>query len=301
MSELVRLGRELVQPADALATLGDRCAAYLPVLPRGTVIGGLTSGREHGLWLPAPGPGELPEFVLTRPGARPRQLAHSERGGIVVRRRSLAAHEMTVVNGLPAQSVERTWVDLAERLSLPDLVAAGDSALRGGSTHERLAAAVQTGRRRRGIVRARQALQLLDARSRSRPESHLRCALVCGGLPWPEVNVAITNRNGEWLAEPDLHYRFAKLVLEYNGADHAELGRMRRDITREIDIEEDGWKVVVFGPAEVFGHPWRIVPHVRALLDARAPGWSHEHSSQPEPARTSPSEQAFPSSGGLGR
>ena len=129
------------------------------------------------------------------------------------------------------------------------------------------------GRGQRGIRRAREALELLDGRSASRPESRLRCVLVAGGLPAPEVNATVLDRHGGWLAQPDLLYRRARLGIEYNGRDHSDVPRMRRDITRTLDLEREGWHVVVFGPAEVFRRPDSVLAHVRALLDARDPGW----------------------------
>lgn len=273
MSELVRLARGLHRPPGAVASLAGRCAAYVDILPAGAVVGGITAARLHGLWLPQQPEGELAEFVLTRPGLRPSQFAGSRRRELRVRRRSLQAGDVVVVEGLPLISMPRSWVDLGESLSLEDVVAAGDSALRSGATPDQLADAVQVARGRRGVARARQALALLDRRSRSRPESHLRCAVVLGGLPRPEVNQAIYNDFGEWLAEPDLHYKRARLALEYNGAGHADVPRMRKDITRAIDVDKGGWKSVVFGPAEVFGRKWEIAPYVRTLLDERDPGW----------------------------
>ena len=273
MSDLVRLSRGVHRPASQLAELGDRCAAFLDVLPPGTVVGGITAARLHGLWLPAAVPDEPLELVITRPGVRPHELAGSRRRELTVRRRALRPAEVGAVDGLPVTGAARTWVDLAATLPLPDLVAAGDSLLRGGAGTDELATAVRDAFRCRGVRAARQALALLDARSRSRPESHVRCALVLAGLPRPEVNVAIHTEHGEWLAEPDLHYRRARVALEYNGAAHADLDRMRRDITRTLDLSEHGWEVVVLGPAEVFGRPWRMVAHVRMLLDRRDAGW----------------------------
>jgi hypothetical protein len=185
----------------------------------------------------------------------------------------LRRHEWLILDGLPVTSAERTWVDLAESLSLFDLVAAGDCILRRGGDLAKLATAVRSARRRRGIVRAREALALLDGRSASRPESHLRCILVTGGLPRPKVNTAIYDDHGGWLAEPDLHYARARLAIEYNGAGHADPRRMRKDITRELDVEHLGWRVVVFGPAQVFGGRDVAAAHVRAVLDERDPGW----------------------------
>jgi very-short-patch-repair endonuclease len=112
---------------------------------------------------------------------------------------------------------------------------------------------------------------MLDPRSRSRPESHLRVALVTAGLTMFDVNRAVQDDTGEWLAEPDLSCRPAKLALEYQGADHAELVRMRKDITRQTDLRRWGWIVLAYGPAQVFARPWEIAPEVRRLLAERAP------------------------------
>jgi hypothetical protein len=236
------------------------------------VIGGRSAALLHSLWLPASDVDRV-EAIICRGGARPHELAASRRREVWARRRSLRPDERTIVAGLPVTSEARTWVDIAETLSVEDLVAAGDSVLRGATGLSELEAAVRAAVGRRGVLRAREALPLLDARSRSRPESHLRCALVRRGLPVPEVNAAIYTPHGEWLAEPDLHYRQARLALEYNGAEHAQPGRMRRDITRELDVERNGWLSLVFGPAEVFGRPDELASLVRAVLDVRDPGW----------------------------
>jgi hypothetical protein len=179
--------------------------------------------------------------------------------------------EVELLDGLPVTTAARTWVDLGERLSLADLIAAGDSVLRGQVSIDELDAMARRAVHRRGIVRVRTALPLLDKRSRSRPESHLRYALFAGGLPKPEVNEPIYNADGEWLGEPDLSYEDVKLAIEYNGAEHAKTKRMRRDITRGVDIgSRGGWHTVTFGPAEVFGRPDEAAAYVRDLRRERA-------------------------------
>ncbi len=158
------------------------------------------------------------------------------------------------VDGLDVTCIERTWIDIAERLTLLDVVAAGDSALRGGAGTDSLADAVGRGRGRRGVRAARAALTLLDARSRSRPESHLRAGFVLRGLVPSGVNQPVFDDLGQWLAEPDLSFDDARLAVEYNGADHATTDRMRRDMTRQVDLgDRGGWQTVAFGPAQVFG------------------------------------------------
>jgi hypothetical protein len=186
-------------------------------------------------------------------------------------RRVLTDGDRALVNGVPVMSLERTWIDLAPLLSIPDLVAAGDSALRAGATIDALADVIRRSRHLRGVRRAREALPLLDARSRSRPESHLRVAATAPDLPRFEVNEPIHRDESGWLAEPDLSLEEAKLALEYQGKDHAEVVRMRRDITREVDMRRDRWLTLEYGPAEVFGRPWQIAPELRAVIGERAP------------------------------
>jgi hypothetical protein len=273
MDELIRVSHGLVKPRDAVGTLADRCAAFLEVLPAGAVVGGATAAALSGLWLPPWVEDQAPEIWLTRPVAKPRDYAHSRRPEFRCRRRSVRADDIAIVEGLPVVSVARTWVSLAESLRVEDLIAAGDSAVRALGGSEELERALSRAAGLRGVVRARQALPLLDGRARSRPESHLRSVLVLAGLPKPEVNVAISDVHGQWLAEPDLVYRRARLALEYNGALHADVDRMRRDISRQLDVEAGGWRTLTFGPGEIFGFPWRIPPIVRTLLDRRDPSW----------------------------
>lgn len=253
--------------------LAGRCRAMLGALPPGTVVAGIAAARLHGLWLPASRPAERIEVILRRAAHVPRELPSSRRCEIRARRRAVGRAELDVIDGVPVTCEARTWVDLAEVLSRADLVAAGDSVLRGSATARELELFVREARGRRGVVAAREVLPLLDERSRSRPESHLRFRLVEAGLPAPEVNRAIHDEHGQWLAEPDLHYREAKLALEYDGAVHAGVERMRKDITRGLDVVRAGWLTLTFGPDQVFGRPDEVVALVRTFLSARDPRW----------------------------
>lgn len=277
--------RGVWRPADAVEDLAGRCAALLSICPEGTVIAGVAAARLHGLWLPSLNDPPI-EVILRRDAQVPRRHAGSRRREVRARRRTLRPGEIVNVDGLPVTSEARTWLDLAETLSMPDLIAAGDSALRGAATLADLGAVLAQAFHRRGVVRGRAALKLLDARSRSRPESHLRYALVSSGLPAPEVNKAIYTNTGEWLAEPDLHYGEARLALEYNGADHAEPDRMRRDLTRDVDIQHrGGWRIVAFGPAEVFRRPEQTAAFVRELLRECAPQLLRRRPAEPVRSR----------------
>ena len=270
MQQLVRVTRGVWRPPATVSELAGRAAALLGAAPPGSVIGGRAAATLHGLWLPDDPIDRID--ILLRAGVHPPERhAGSRRRELRGRRRQVQPDEVEVLDGLPVARAPRTWVDLAEELSMPDLVAAGDSALRGPVSVEEMQLMVKRAAHRRGVVAARAALPLLDRRSRSRPESHLRYALVSGGLPKPEVNKPIHDDVGQWLFEPDLSYDDVRLAIEYNGALHAELNRMRRDMTRSVDVGVRGrWHTVAFGPAEVFGRPDVVAAYVRLLRRERA-------------------------------
>jgi hypothetical protein len=269
VTELIRVTRGVWRAPDVVADLMGRVAAVLAACPDGTVVAGRSAARLHGLWLPE-SPDEPIEVIVHRDEPVPASRPGSRRRELRARRRVLLADEITYLDGIALTTEARTWLDLAERMGTADLIAAGDSALRGAATPDELVRVVRRGTHRRGIVRARAALPLLDARSRSRPESHLRYALVSSGLPEPAVNQPIYSASGEWLAEPDLSYDDVRLAIEYNGADHSSVDRMRRDITRELDVAfRGGWRTVTFGPVEVFRRPDQVVALVRQLRRER--------------------------------
>jgi hypothetical protein len=270
-TEIDEDARERVRAAAELEELMARCAAALTTAADDTVISSITAARVHGLWLP-PGLPDNTHLACAEPDTRSSTMTRSRRRVFAAHRHQLRPEDRVRARGLEVMSISRTWLDLARQLSLPDLVAAGDSALRTGATVEDLEELIKRSGRMRGIRVARAALVLLDPGSRSRPESHLRVAISTTGLPRFEVNVSVYRDGGRgWLAEPDLSLAEAKIALEYQGADHATVRRMRKDISREVDLRREGWQVRSFGPAEVFGSPWEIAPEVRGLIRDRAP------------------------------
>ncbi len=265
----VRIARRCWLPEQFAGDFAARCAAAVESCADDTVVGYLTAARLHGLWLP-----RLPDeihLVTARPERASRSMTRTQRPEFRAHRRTLTSADRTLLDGVPITSLARTWVDLSSYLDLADLVAAGDSALRSGVSLEELADAVGRSAHLRGVRRARVALPLLDARSRSRPESHLRVAATAPDLPRFEVNMPVYRDEGGWLAEPDLSLAEAKIALEYQGVDHADVDRRRSDITRATDLRRDRWLVIEYGPAEVFGRPWQIAPGLRVEIRERAP------------------------------
>lgn len=266
---LVRLARGLRVPEAAATDPVSRLAALHTLLPPDAVFSDRTAAELHGLWLPGTTT-TRPHVTVPARSAPPASTNAPKRPELLAHRRTLSGAEIVVVAGIRVTSLDRTWCDLAETLSLPDLVAAGDSALQRGVSPADLADALDRRRGRRGRCLAREALPLLTARSRSRPESHLRVGLVAAGLPLPLVNTAVHDEHGQWLAEPDLAYPEARLAIEYQGAHHAEPGQLGRDLTRTLELQRAGWLVLAYGARDL-RQVGTIAADVRAVLADRAP------------------------------
>ncbi|MCW2496282.1 hypothetical protein [Jatrophihabitans sp.] len=265
----VRLARGcwVVEP-DA-SELDGTCAAVLRSCNADAVIVSTTAARLYDLWLP-----DVPDEIhvaTVLPDRAGRDMRRPQRREFVAHRWTAPSHDVSLVRGVPVTTPARTWRDLASVLGLPALVAAGDSVLRMGVPFEELEEVVRRTARHRYVRRSRAALELLDARSASRPESHLRVAISAPGIPRFAVNEDVYRDRGGWLARPDLSHAEARIALEYQGLDHADPERMRRDLSRAADLRDEGWLVLAYGPAEVFGRPWQIETEVRLAVRARAP------------------------------
>jgi hypothetical protein len=246
----------------------ERCAVALDSMPADTVLSHRSAAAVWGLWIPP-----FTDVEVTTPARSvgSRYTTSVQRAAVVAHRRLLAPDDVAVVHGLPVTGLVRTWLDLAPLLDTYDLVAAGDRALQLGADVAELAARAQTSKRVRGVRRSRTAAALLHPGSRSRPESRIRAALVLAGLPMPEVNQPIFDEYGQWLAEPDLHYKAARLAIEYNGSDHATLERMRKDASRTLDMQRADWIVRVYTAIDAYRRLEDIVADTREVLLRRAP------------------------------
>jgi hypothetical protein len=265
----IHLAHHCYLPDGAADDLGATCAIVLESSAPDSTIVGFTAAQLHGLWLPQR---DEPIHIATAvPELAGRAMTRTRRPQFRAHRRELVGEDRAVVNGVQTLTLARTWRDLAAVLTLPDLVAAGDCALRFGARIEEIVAVIARSRGQRGARNAKAALPLLDARSRSRPESHLRVAITGPDMPRFEVNVSIYRPEGGWLAEPDLSLEEALIALEYQGSDHGKVKRMRKDITRFTDMRRSTWLTIPYGPSEVFGQPYLIKPEVREWIRVRAP------------------------------
>ncbi|MCU1592533.1 MAG: hypothetical protein JWP11_3789 [Frankiales bacterium] len=170
----------------------------------------------------------------------------SERADVKVHRTPVEPDEVLHIDGLGVTDGPRTFVDLAGWLDLEQLVAVGDVVLR-RYDNEALRAAVDRRARRKGIVRARKALPLLDGRAASPAESRARLRLHAAGFHRLEHGVVVRDDGGGWLAEPDLADEGARVAVQHDGLVHltGDPGRRRKDLQRDEVTRQAGWQVVV--------------------------------------------------------
>ncbi|GAB3128089.1 hypothetical protein GCM10027056_28810 [Glaciibacter psychrotolerans] len=193
---------------------------------------------------------------------------------VVGHRLSLQPGDLVTWNGMRLTSPSRTWLDLATVLTPPDLVAAGDFLVRRRhgvvSVADLQDAAARFGGRR-GRTTFRAALPLLRDGAESRRESLLRVIIVQAGLPEPLCNLNVYAPDGRFIARPDLLYPRYKVIVEYHGDQHrTDLRQWRRDIQRNGDLEDHGWKIVQFTMADL-DTPAALIARIRTRL--RASGW----------------------------
>ena len=195
--------------------------------------------------------------------------------GVVGHSMRIRPEEIVLWRGLRFTDPARTWLDLAARLALVDLVAAGDHLVQWRqplATLDELADAVARYPSRRGLALARAALPLIRTRSESRRETKLRVLIVLGGLPEPECNLNIYDPWGRLLARADLSYPEFRLLLEYQGDHHrTDRAQWRRDIRRVGSLEDHGWQMLQFTDDDL-QDPSALIARIELRLRAR--GWT---------------------------
>jgi hypothetical protein len=176
---------------------------------------------------------------------------------------------------LPVVSILDAWCQCAGLLSLDELVIAGDHIVGGRYPQKtvdqlRQAAAMEKGAR--GFRSLASAAELVRPGLESPRETELRLLLVRGGLPEPELNVDVFGSDGRFIGRGDLLYRAAKVLVEYDGSQHADDRRQfHRDVDRLEDFAVDGWRVVRVLKEHMNGNRADIVVRVHRALTLQ--GW----------------------------
>jgi hypothetical protein len=247
-----------VSVRDEVATEAD---AALLLLPNEAVLSHATAAQLRGLPVP---PCSTVHVTLPPQTGRPRMR------GVRVHEAAVSA---AVHDGRPLTTPEENFVELAECLTLVDLVVLGDAMVRRGlTTCLRLRAAVATTTRRRGIRLARRAAELVRADVDSPQETRVRLLVVLAGLPEPQPGFVIRDDLGEWLGAVNLAYGDYRIVIEYHGDVHRKkAGRWRSDVAKAELLRGLGWTVIIL-TSEDLDRPDRTLDRIlRALREAGHP------------------------------
>ena len=260
-SDLQRPFRGVRVDSTAPLTLRERCLALQTRLAPDARFHGITAAALLGVPLPL----ELelsPALHVAVPAPRRAPTGRNVRG------HSLAATpgEVLVRHSLRVSTPERTWCELGEALSLPDLVAAGDFLIHWRlpfTTVAKLQTAVDGYPGRRGLRTLRAALALLNDRSESASESVLRVVLVQGGIRDLEANLPIRTTDG-YHYRADIALPASRTIVEYQSGLHDSPRAFRADMTRASRLEADGW-AVIFVNADDLSNPAELVARVKRV------------------------------------
>jgi hypothetical protein len=227
-----------------------RARAALRIAPAGALLAVATAAELLGGVVPRD-----PRIHLRLPSGRMR-VPGIEAARLTTRARATIA-------GLPVTTAEDTFVDLARRLDVVDLVVLGDSLVRRRRTTPRAlagAAASAKGRHRAPAVRA---ASLVRTGVDSPMETRLRMLLVLAGLPEPVVNHIEYAEDGRWRRRFDLSYPEVRVAIEDDGRQHAESDRQwERDVERREDLDRDDWRIVVVLAKGIYREPGRTLERV---------------------------------------
>jgi hypothetical protein len=162
------------------------------------------------------------------------------------------------------------FIELAGVLPLVELIIVGDAMVRAKMfTPEELRAFCKSTQRwhsrraRRGAAHVRSGVD-------SPMETRLRMLLVLAGLPEPVVNYKIRDVDGWVLRRLDLSYPAARLIVEYNGRQHADdPEQWAADIDRREEFEDEEWRFIVVMSKGIFKEPERTIMRVANALRKR--------------------------------
>lgn len=250
-----KVARGLYRWAGAAADDRDDLEALAEGLPPRSVFGGATAAWLHGLIDERP-----PIIDVVMPPGSPNR----HRRGTSYRRLKLGDSDVASLRGLPVMSVEAALWDMGTALALADRVALVDAALHSGRTDRARLAEWLAERRRPHSAKLSEAFELSDGASESPMESRLRVLLVSAGLPAPELQAELFDREGAFVARVDLYYRFARLAIEYDGSTHKS--SIESDNRRHNRIVQAGYRALRFTFADVNATPDVTVAQVAAQL-----------------------------------
>ncbi|MCP3800846.1 hypothetical protein NLX83_16395 [Allokutzneria sp. A3M-2-11 16] len=231
----VRLFRDAYAVRGTPITHELRCRAAALVLPEAATLTGVSAATIYGVPLAT---GDDPVEL-----AAPSEARAHRRPGMRVRNLRIPDEESVPWNGIRLATPLRTAYDLLiGRRSLVERVACTDAWLRSGLVDFEELRRIVVKRHDHGVVVGRQAVELVDPRAESFPESELRVLLNLNEL-YPVPQLKVCDSNG-FIARVDLGFEEEKVAVEYDGAWHGDANQLPRDRERMNRLQAAGWHVV---------------------------------------------------------
>jgi very-short-patch-repair endonuclease len=226
--------------------------------PEGAFISHRTAAAIHG----APADGDTPEVDVSVTDKAHRRFTSGIRPHL-----ARSADEVTTIKGVRVSSACRTFAELARVLSPVDLVGIGDRLVKlGRCTTKQLMTFCESWDgyfRRKAIYCA----SLVRAGVDSRMETRLRMLIVLAGLPEPTVNFKLRRADGTVRRRFDLSYPSVRLIIEYDGRQHAEdVAQWQVDIERREELDDEQWRLLIVTRKGIFDRPMDTLVRVRDKL-----------------------------------
>ena len=231
-SKFVALYPDVYLPPAAEITAVERArGAWLWSRRRGAVAGQSAAALHGAKWVDAGRPAEL-----LWPNRHPPSGIHTWSD-------QWADDETELIDGIMVTTPARTALDLACRYPLGRAVAAIDALAH--ATQLKIADVELLADRylgRRGIRRARTALDLVDPGAESPRETWLRLLVMRHDFPRPQTQIPVYDEFGVLVAVFDLGWKELKIAMDYEGAHHwMSRARINHDIRKAEAVAELGW------------------------------------------------------------
>lgn len=257
-----QLGVDVFAAAGVPSNLANRSRGIALTLNGSGVLSGYSAAELLGSGCV---PGD-PSVEVTIPGGDFR-----ERPGLAVHRDLLADDEVTAVEGVAVTTPLRTAWDLARWLPTVEAVVAVDALARvGGFDHARCCGFRNRYPRARWRRRVPGVIDLSDPRAESPMETRSRLVLVLRGLPRPELQFAVYDTAGVFVARLDMAYPRLRLAMEYDGRGHLKQWQQQADAHRANRLDECDWSVLRFTSVDVYGYPDEMFARVHGSVERRS-------------------------------
>jgi very-short-patch-repair endonuclease len=171
------------------------------------------------------------------------------------------------IRGVRIAAPADVFIQLASMLPLVELVVVGDYLVGKGWCSPEQLVAVCAASAESYAGRALAAARFVRAGVDSPMESRLRMLLVLAGLPEPQVDYRLRDEHGAVVRRFDLCYPGVRVIVEYDGRQHAaDPGQYNHDIYRREELDDGQWRIVVVTAEGIYVRPEETLLRVRKVL-----------------------------------